>query len=150
MTQPTAAILAVVAALAIIGLAVFGTLATYNALVGDDVMDGMWDMMGDMGDMHGMMGSTGPETTGAASGEGAVRIADFSFQPTVLAVTPGTVVTWTNADSAPHTATGDSFDSARLDRGESASATFSSPGEYAYKCEYHPAMKGRIIVSAGS
>jgi plastocyanin len=155
MSQPTATLVAIVGALSIIWLAVFGALATYNAVAGEDMMDGMWDMMGDMGDMgdmRGMMGGggNGPQTTGSASGLGAVRITDFSFQPTVLTVTPGTVVTWTNDDSAPHTATGETFDSARLDRGESASAAFSSPGEYAYECVYHPAMKGRIVVSAGS
>jgi len=153
MNQPALTLLAIVGTLAIIWLAAFGALATYDALAGDDMMDGMWDMMGDMGemgDMHGMMGGGGPEITGSATGEGEVRIVDFSFQPTVFTVTPGTTVTWINEDSAPHTATGESIESGRLDQGESASATFNSPGEYAYVCVYHPAMKGRIVVSAGS
>lgn len=110
---------------------------------------GMGRMMDGMGDMHGMMGGSGLETTGVASGQGPVRIVDFSFQPTVLTVTPGTRVTWTNEDSAPHTATGDSFDTGRLNQGGSAPVTFDTPGEFRYKCEYHPSMVGRVVVSDG-
>jgi len=148
VSQGSIGILVVVGGIAAILLLILGALATYNALADNDMMDGMWDMMGGMDDMHGMMGGGGPETTGSASGEGAVRIDDFRFQPTVLTVTPGTVVKWTNEDSAPHTATGDSFDTGRLGKGESSEATFDEPGRYDYICEIHPSMKGRIVVSA--
>lgn len=151
MNRPALSVLAMVGALAIIWLAMFGTMMTYDAVADDNITDGMWDMMGDMwdmGDMHGMRGGGGPKTTGSASGEGAVLIADFRFEPTVLTVTPGTVVTWTNEDSAPHTATGDNFDSGRLNQEGSASVTFETPGEYGYKCEYHKSMVGQVIVSA--
>jgi plastocyanin len=133
-------------------LAIFAALAAYDAVAGDGHMGGMWDMMdGEMmgGDMHGMMGG-GPQTTGSASGEGDVRIVDFSFQPTALTVTLGTTATWTNDDSAPHTATGDDFDTGRLNQGDSGSVTFDIPGDYAYICTYHPSMTGRVIVSAGA
>ena len=124
----------------------FTCIAVANGGMGD-----MWRMMDGMGDMHGMMGGgSGPETTGSASGHGSVRIVDFSFQPTVLTVTPGTRVTWTNEDSAPHTATGDNFATGRLGKGDSTSITFETAGEFRYKCEYHPAMVGRVVVSAGS
>lgn len=123
-------------------------MAAIGALGAGHAMDDMWDMMGDMGGMQGMMGAGGgPETTGSASGEGDVRIVDFSFRPSTFTVTAGTVVTWTNEDSAPHTATGDNFGTGRLNRGDSGSATFDTPGEYDYKCEYHPSMKGRIVVT---
>ena len=129
-------------------LGLFLVVAAFGALGAGHAMEDMWDMMGDMGDMPGMMGGGGgPETTGSASGEGDVRIVDFSFRPTTFTVTPGTVVTWTNEDSAPHTATGDDFDTGRMNRGDSASVTFDTPGEYDYKCEYHPSMKGQVIVS---
>jgi plastocyanin len=109
----------------------------------------MWDMMdGGMmdGHMRGMMGGGGPETTGSATGEGEVRIVDFSFQPTTMIVTPGTTLTWTNEDSAPHTATGSDFDTGRLDQGDSGEITFESAGEYDYICTYHPDMKGSVVV----
>jgi plastocyanin len=67
---------------------------------------------------------------GSASGSGEVRIIDFRFEPTVLNVTPGTTVSWTNEDGAAHTATAedDGFDTGRLDKGESAEITFDTPG----------------------
>ena len=90
-------------------------------------------------------------TTGSASGSGVVRIASFSFEPTTLNVTPGTVVKWTNEDSAPHTATtrdgNGSFDTGRLNEGESGEVTFDEPGTFEYICTYHPGMQGRIVVA---
>ena len=120
-------------------------MVTYAILADDDMMDGMWDMMD--GDMHGMMGGGGPETTGSASGEGEVQIVDYSFQPTVITVTPGTTITWTNEDSAPHNAVSDNFDTGKLDKGDSRSATFYTLGEYDYICTYHPSMEGRVVVA---
>ncbi len=150
-------ILATVGALAVIWGLFLGALAAYDAMDdGDSVMADMWEMMGDMGGMMdggmmgGMMGGRdGPETTGTASGRGEVRIADFRFQPTVLTVTPGTVVKWTNEDSAPHTATArdDSFDTGRLDEGESGEVTFDKLGTLEYICEFHPWMEGRVVVA---
>ncbi len=132
-----------------------GAVAMYNNVRDGGMVDAMWDQMRDMGGMmdgdggmHGMMGrGGGPKTTGSATGQGAVRIADYSFQPTTLNVTPGTVVTWTNEDSAPHTATGDSFDTGMLNRGDSNSVTFDTPGAYAYICTYHPSMEGSVVVA---
>jgi len=139
--------LAVIGSLAVLWVMMLGAMATYDAVADDDMSDQMWEMMGDMGDMDGMMGgSSGPDTTGSANGRGAVRIEDFRFEPTTLTVTPGTVVSWTNVDSAPHTATGEGFDTERLDEGESAEATFEAPGTYEYICDFHPRMEGRIVV----
>lgn len=85
----------------LVWLAAFAAFTMYDAVGDGDMMDGMWEMMGDMGDMHGMMGGGGPETEVSASGAGEVVIEGFRFEPTVLNVTPGTVIEWTNRDSAP-------------------------------------------------
>ncbi len=141
---------AAAALLVLAGLAIYGGLAGNTA-----VSHGMSDMISSMGGMmdggmHGrMMGaSTAPETTGSAAGTGIVRMADFRFDPTVLTVSRGTVVTWTNYDDAPHTATADSkaWDTGILKKGDTASITFDIAGEYAYYCAVHPAMKARIVV----
>ena len=144
---------AVVGALAALWVMMLGAMATYDAVAGDDMMDGMWDMMDGMGSMHGMMGGGGaPETTGSASGFGKVIISDFRFQPTTMNVTVGTTLAWTNEDSAPHTATAKnaSFDTGRLDNGQSGQVIFDAPGTFDYKCKIHPSMEGRVLVGHGA
>lgn len=90
-------------------------------------------------------------TTGAVqapSGQTAVTIQNFAFSPATLTVKVGDKVTWTNQDSAPHSATADdnSFDTGVLRQGQSGSITFSKPGTYTYHCSVHPMMKGIIVV----
>ncbi|PXA83446.1 amicyanin [Nostoc sp. 3335mG] len=77
-----------------------------------------------------------------------VAIRMFAFSPQVLVVTPGTTVTWTNADEDPHTVTANdkSFHSAAMDEDDKYSFTFTKPGEYAYFCSLHPHMTGKVIV----
>lgn len=152
MNATPAVILPIVAGVAFLTLVLIGAMVVYDAVADDDMMGDMWHMM-DGGMMDGgMMGGRGRgnETRGSASGRGAVRIADFEYEPSVLDVTPGTVVTWTNEDSAPHTATSSDeiFDTDRLDKGETSYVTFETPGTYDYICAYHPYMEGSIIVSA--
>ena len=63
-------------------------------------------------------------------------------------VTRGTVVVWTNDDSAPHTATAKdgNFDTGRLNKGESGQVTFDRPGTFEYVCNFHSSMSGRVVV----
>ena len=152
MNSAAVSVLAIVGGLALVVVAAIGVMAVYDALADDNMMDGMWDMMDDMGGMmgDGMMGGgvRSDETKGTASGQGEVRIADFEYEPSVLDVTPGTVVKWTNEDGAPHTATAndDTFDTGRLDKGESGDITFDKPGTYDYICVFHTYMEGRVVV----
>jgi plastocyanin len=80
-----------------------------------------------------------------------VQIKGFAFVPQVITVTPGTTVTWTNADEDPHTVTANdkSFHSAAMDTDDHYSFTFTKPGDYAYFCSLHPHMTAKIIVKAG-
>ncbi|MBV8356208.1 MAG: cupredoxin family copper-binding protein [Candidatus Eremiobacteraeota bacterium] len=80
----------------------------------------------------------------------AVHIKNFAFTPATITVRAGTKVTFTNDDDEPHTATAvdKSFDSEGIDTHQSWQHTFSKPGSYAYFCEMHPYMKGRIVVVA--
>ena len=85
----------------------------------------------------------------APSGEDhAVQIKGFAFAPRTITVKVGDTVTWTNEDSARHTATADdgSFDTGLLAKGQSGSVTFDTPGTYMYFCTPHPNMKGTIVV----
>ena len=82
-----------------------------------------------------------------------VEISNFAFQPASVTIQVGDTVTWTNLDSAAHTATdtgsGSLFDGV-MNQGESFSYTFNQAGSFDYICTFHPEMTGTVIVQAAS
>jgi len=72
-----------------------------------------------------------------------------AFSPSVLSVSPDTVVTVTNRDSIAHTWTADGgmFNSGLIQPGASFSVTFTSPGTARYHCAIHPFMTGAVTVT---
>jgi plastocyanin len=76
----------------------------------------------------------------------AVQIKDMKFNPASLTVAVGDTITFTNADTHPHTATAldGSFDTGRLATGRGATVTISAAGRHAFKCKIHPSMKGTV------
>ena len=87
-------------------------------------------------------------TSGEASATTEVDIANFEYVPETVSVSAGDMVTWTNSDEAPHTATADdeAFDTGDLDRGDEGEVTFDTPGSYPYYCRFHAFMKGTVEV----
>lgn len=85
----------------------------------------------------------------AFAAEHAVAIKGMAFVPAVIEVAAGDTITFTNEDAAPHTATADdgSFDTGRLNKGQSATVTIGAAGEFAYKCLVHPSMKGTVTAN---
>lgn len=85
---------------------------------------------------------------GAPESADQVEIAEFLYAPEAVTVDAGTEITWTNADTAPHTATADdsSFDTGTLEKDDSGSATFDEPGTYTYYCRFHAFMNGTVEV----
>jgi plastocyanin len=75
-----------------------------------------------------------------------VLVAGFEFEADPVRVRAGTAVTWRNADEAPHTATGRTFDTGRLRLGEAGEVEFSEPGSYPYYCVFHRFMTGTVEV----
>ena len=84
-----------------------------------------------------------------ATTRSTVTIAGFAFKPATLETTAGTTVTWRNADTAPHTATGKQFSSPQLRRDASFRHRFTRAGTYTYLCALHPGMRGKVIVARG-
>jgi plastocyanin len=86
--------------------------------------------------------------TGAPVRSGTVTIHDFMFSPAVVVVQPGGSLRFADADGAAHTATADdrSFDTQTIDRGKSATVTFTRAGRIPYHCDFHPFMKGVVVV----
>jgi plastocyanin len=71
-----------------------------------------------------------------------------AFSPSVIEISSGTTVTWTNEDTIIHTVTDidGSFDSYFIQAGETWEHTFDSKDTYYYFCSIHPWMKGAVIV----
>jgi plastocyanin len=80
----------------------------------------------------------------------SVSIVDFAFTPKTITVPVGTTVRWTNNGNAPHTVTSTSspkaFDSGTLKSGDTFQHTFTTAGQFPYRCNIHPSMTGMVIV----
>ena len=84
-----------------------------------------------------------------AAAEVPVDIRDFAYSPNPIEIAAGDMVTWTNQDEVPHTATGEDRDvlqSGTISPGASFSQSFPEAGEFGYFCEFHPNMTGTIVV----
>ena len=105
---------------------------------------------------RGVASDSGEPTTEAAAttlapqGGAAtmVTIQDFAFSPQMVTVKAGSAITWTNGDGTAHSVkSGDgSFVSQNLQQGQSFSATFATPGTFAYVCGIHSFMTGTVVV----
>lgn len=92
-------------------------------------------------------GACAPSTT---AGTVNVKIANFAFDPPTIKAKVGDTVTWTNNDSAQHTATLKSDGSCttpNIASGSSSGITFTAAGTYDYFCKIHPQMTGKVEVS---
>ena len=85
--------------------------------------------------------------TSAFAADHAVSISGMKFDPPTLEVAAGDTITFTNEDSAPHTATANdgSFDTGRLGKGDTATVTIGAAGTFDYICKIHPSMKGQVV-----
>lgn len=105
---------------------------------------------GGEGDGRGSDGPASASPTDAGPSDGAsIAIVDFSFEPDVLSVAPGTLtITVSNEDSVSHTFT---LDDGRLDQAVSRQSSVDVELEVTetvtYHCEIHRSMTGTIEVS---
>jgi plastocyanin len=92
-----------------------------------------------------------PTPTPTPAPAGQVSIQGQSYQPNFVSVKVGGTVTWTNADSVPHTVTADAtleeFASNLLSPGDVFTQTFTHPGTFLYHCVVHSTMHGTVRVS---
>jgi len=77
-----------------------------------------------------------------------VKIKGFEFRPTIIRITRGTRVTWTDVDAANHNVlfAKDPGDLGNIREGDERSATFGRAGRFSYVCQYHPNMRGTVVV----
>ena len=76
----------------------------------------------------------------------------LNYNPVKITVIIGqnNTVTFINKDSAAHTVTADdgSFNFGKMYPGDSLIYTFTTPGTFAYHCNYHTWMRGTVVVLA--
>lgn len=98
--------------------------------------------------------TSGGETAapaGEAQPSAETAIADFEYDPDPVTIEAGGSVTWTNEDTASHTASSDDgapaeCDTGTLDKGDSKKLTLDAPGTYAYHCDFHATMTATVEV----
>jgi plastocyanin len=85
----------------------------------------------------------------ADAGQVPVSIKGFAFGSGQIQAKVGQIVTFTNNDSAPHTATLDdgSCSTGTISPGSSDGLMFTAAGTYAFHCKIHSSMHGTITVS---
>ena len=89
--------------------------------------------------------AAGPATPKTASR--TIVIDGTRFEPALLSVQRGDVVTWANKDPFPHTATAKgTFDSGNIGAGKSWRFKARKAGTFDYVCTLHPNMKGTLVV----
>ena len=74
-----------------------------------------------------------------------------AFTPGTIQAKVGDVITWTNGDGVPHTATykdDPTCTTERLGQGDTGSLTFSAAGTYAIICKIHADMSETIEVTS--
>jgi plastocyanin len=92
-----------------------------------------------------------PDQDASAADKITVRIDGMRFEPSIITVEPGTTVTWIQNSSMPHTVTGqaDRMQSKTMSKGQSYTYTFDKAGSFDYSCDFHPSMKGTVVVKGG-
>lgn len=119
----------------------------------------------------GNQSETGNETSGTPSADSGASVTTVSivvgasvpsngefYSPENVETTVGSMVTWNNEDSIPHTVTSGvvennspkpdgKFDSGIMNPGGSFPFVFDTAGEYPYYCMLHPWMTGRVTVN---
>jgi plastocyanin len=81
----------------------------------------------------------------------SVDIQGFAYVPTPITIRVGDTVTWTNRDSAQHSARFAGMGTAILSMGQRGSLTFTTAGTFNYDCAVHGAsMQGTVVVQAAT
>jgi plastocyanin len=80
--------------------------------------------------------------------EFTIEIPGYEFDPSNVSVPVGASITFENTHAARHNAKArdDSWGTEDLDKGESQTLTFDTPGTWEYICSIHPYMEGVLTV----
>lgn len=84
----------------------------------------------------------------AQAAERKVSIDALKYSPAEIKIKAGDTVVWTNDDQRDHTVTAadGSFASGNMKSRDTFEHQFKKKGKYKYNCDYHPRMKGTVVV----
>ncbi len=88
----------------------------------------------------------------AAESAAPVTLREFAFKPQSVTVAAGSQVAWTNKDGVVHTVTANAggFDSGTMAPEGVFTFTFKNAGTFEYFCDFHPFMKGTVVVTGAT
>jgi plastocyanin len=96
----------------------------------------------------GAAGCGGSESNEPVATTEVAMAKSYRFDPKAIEIEAGSRVTWTNEDSFTHTVRVDGREDHEVERGESVSIAFDTPGTYHYVCTLHSQdMEGEVIVT---
>jgi plastocyanin len=105
--------------------------------------------------LHGSFNSINHARAAAASATTVKIVTNAktigAYQPAKITLKVGQSATFINVSNADHTVSahnGSSFDSGNIATGASWVFKATKPGTYPYICQYHPLMKGTIVITA--
>jgi plastocyanin len=125
-----------------------GTTAIATTTTGAEAMAKMAGMAG-MAAAQTMPAAAPPAATSPASAAQAeVGILNFAFTPAKITIKAGQAVRWTNEDAVDHTVDFSGHISNVVNRGDTYTQTFTTPGTYHYICSIHPFMHGTVVVTS--
>ena len=92
-------------------------------------------------------GCGGSESSEPVATTDVTMVKSYRFDPKAVEIQAGQSVTWTNDDNFTHTVKVDDQEDHKVERGESVSIAFETPGTYHYVCTLHSQdMEGEVIV----
>jgi plastocyanin len=97
----------------------------------------------------GPTSASGHCTSTDGSGTVEITMEGRTFSVGRIEASPGDIITFTNRDSVPHTATLDdgTCTTDSLGKGAAGSLVFDAPGSYPFHCRIHPDMTGTFEIS---
>lgn len=102
---------------------------------------------GDSSEESPTVDPSAPATGGAGMMSDNIILAhSLAFAPSMLEVSVGEDVTFTNGDDVAHEVEIDGENIGRMEHGESLTWTPQAAGTYSYACPLHPEMTGTIVV----
>ena len=88
----------------------------------------------------------GKTATTAATVGATTAVKDDLFEPADVEIATGEAVEWKWEGKNPHNVAGSDFKS-KIQTSGTFTRTFAKTGSFDYRCEVHPTMKGKVVVT---